>query len=72
MPEITVGNITTTDGIQSMSYMYSVRHVCSVLQKDVTLVDHWRQNGTHYQRTLEAWLEKMDAEASTVKDIMER
>mmetsp|Transcript_1365 Transcript_1365/g.1429 ORF Transcript_1365/g.1429 Transcript_1365/m.1429 type:complete len:354 (-) Transcript_1365:45-1106(-) len=29
-------------------------------QKDLQLEERWHVNGTHYQRTLEAWLEKMD------------
>ncbi len=30
-------------------------------QDQLKLVDRWRWNGQHYERTLNAWLERMDA-----------
>jgi cyclopropane-fatty-acyl-phospholipid synthase len=33
---------------------------------------HWRVDGTHYQRTLEAWLAKMDAAQARVENIFAR
>ncbi|PVD34768.1 hypothetical protein C0Q70_06045 [Pomacea canaliculata] len=38
-------------------------------QKDVTLVDFWVLNGQHYSKTLEAWLQKMDANIDKVMEI---
>ena len=39
-------------------------------QEDLALEDHWRVGGTHYQRTLRAWLEKMDASEQAVKKVL--
>ncbi|KAH9492635.1 hypothetical protein Btru_024126 [Bulinus truncatus] len=38
-------------------------------QNDISLVDWWAINGTHYAKTLEAWLAKMDASKAKVDDI---
>ncbi|MDI4634128.1 class I SAM-dependent methyltransferase [Pelomonas sp. V22] len=35
-------------------------------QDDLHLVQRWRWDGTHYQRTAEAWLKRMDAQRSTL------
>jgi cyclopropane-fatty-acyl-phospholipid synthase len=39
-------------------------------QDDLILVDHWRVGGIHYQKTLRAWLEKMDSQKEQVKEVL--
>lgn len=39
-------------------------------QEDVVVERHWRVNGRHYQRTAEAWLERMDANEGTVRHLL--
>ncbi|XP_019625206.1 PREDICTED: (S)-coclaurine N-methyltransferase-like [Branchiostoma belcheri] len=39
-------------------------------QEEVCLVDHWRLNGKHYTKTLDTWLEKLDANIDQVREIM--
>jgi cyclopropane-fatty-acyl-phospholipid synthase len=41
-------------------------------QDQLKLVDRWRWNGKHYERTLNAWLEKQDAAREQVMPILER
>ncbi len=41
-------------------------------QDDLTLESHWRVNGTHYQRTSEAWLKNMDTNEAAVYPILEK
>eukprot|EP00164_Ancoracysta_twista_P021877 GFYU01040014.1.p2 GENE.GFYU01040014.1~~GFYU01040014.1.p2 ORF type:complete len:252 (+),score=108.66 GFYU01040014.1:1-756(+) len=40
-------------------------------QKNLKIVNHWRINGQHYEKTLNAWLEKMDKRGKEVWDILE-
>jgi cyclopropane-fatty-acyl-phospholipid synthase len=39
-------------------------------QRDLQLLDHWRMEGTHYTRTLRAWLDKLDRNKTDVRRIM--
>jgi cyclopropane-fatty-acyl-phospholipid synthase len=39
-------------------------------QEDLVMLDHWRVGGMHYQRTLRAWLEKMDSREEEVRQVL--
>lgn len=39
-------------------------------QRDLRLIDHWCIDGTHYTRTLKAWLHKLDGHRAQVRRIM--
>ncbi len=39
-------------------------------QHDLQLFDHWRVDGTHYTRTLNAWLDKLDGNTTQARRIM--
>ncbi len=41
-------------------------------QRDVRLLDHWQVDGTHYQRTSEAWLSNMDAKRAEIMPILQK
>ncbi len=39
-------------------------------QRDLKIRDHWRIDGWHYQKTLQAWLAKLDANKDAVRGVM--
>jgi len=41
-------------------------------QEYLTLVNHWAVDGTHYQKTSEAWLVNMDKNAAEIRTIFEK
>jgi len=40
-------------------------------QDDLSLLDHWRINGRHYQRTAELWLQNMDRHRVELRSLLE-
>ncbi len=45
-------------------------HLLAYFQRDLALREHWRVDGTHYQKTSEAWLENMDRNRDRVMPIL--
>jgi cyclopropane-fatty-acyl-phospholipid synthase len=41
-------------------------------QKHLAIENHWRVNGTHYQKTAEAWLQNMDAHENEIRPVFAR
>lgn len=41
-------------------------------QDDVAIENHWRVDGTHYERTANHWLQNMDARKEAVMPVLER
>jgi cyclopropane-fatty-acyl-phospholipid synthase len=40
-------------------------------QRDLHILDHWRVNGAHYARTLEAWLKTFDEKRKSLEPLFE-
>lgn len=45
-------------------------HLLGYFQRDVQLLQHWRVDGTHYQKTSECWLSNMDKNRERVERIL--
>lgn len=46
-------------------------HLLLYFQDHLRIEGHWRVNGSHYQKTLEAWLVEIDKKKATVMPILE-
>ena len=43
----------------------------AVWQDDLSIQNQWFVNGKHYSKTLEAWLQKMDAQKDSIMPVFE-
>ncbi len=49
----------------------AVTHDAAVWQDDLSIQNQWFVNGKHYSKTLEAWLQKMDAQKDNIMPVFE-
>ena len=47
-------------------------HLLLYFQKNLAIEKHWRMSGTHYQKTSEAWLARMDQNRAKILPIFEK
>ncbi|MDB5272039.1 MAG: class SAM-dependent methyltransferase [Chitinophagaceae bacterium] len=47
-------------------------HYLLYFQEHFTIQNHWRVNGTHYSKTSEAWLSKMDSNKDIIMPLFEK
>jgi cyclopropane-fatty-acyl-phospholipid synthase len=47
-------------------------HLLHHFQEHLRIVDHWRVDGRHYERTANAWLANMDAKQADVRAVLDR
>lgn len=47
-------------------------HLLMYFNDDLTVQQHWHVNGTHYGKTSEAWLQKMDAHKAQIMPLFEQ
>jgi cyclopropane-fatty-acyl-phospholipid synthase len=45
-------------------------HLLTYFQRDVRLIEHWRVDGQHYEKTSNCWLANMDANRTRIEQIL--
>lgn len=68
-------NTDGTDWLTEHFFTGGTMPSCDLLlyfQKDVAIEDYWRVNGTHYEKTSNAWLKKMDENKERIMPILEK